>query len=213
MTADSTRLPFHKILQFCDGKATINALCVSDIYRKIVPSDLVKSFALRHEVGDFHRVPETFWLLYIKTCLDLGKDVRAQNDYALRWASGNGHLDLVQFLVSKGADVRALDDYALRCASENGHLDVVQYLVSKGVDVRALNESVKCASYKGRLEVVQFLLSKGAEVQNNWAIVLAKRMGHHDVVQFLILKGASYTDAVLSLRCGPLDVLWFPVSK
>ncbi len=47
-------------------------------------------------------------------------------------ASENGHLEIVKYLVSLGADVRALDNYAVRYASENGHLETVKYLTSVG---------------------------------------------------------------------------------
>ena len=46
-----------------------------------------------------------------------GADVRADNDYAVRKASKNGHLETVKYLVSQGVNVRADNDYAVRRAS------------------------------------------------------------------------------------------------
>jgi hypothetical protein len=57
-----------------------------------------------------------------------GADVHADGDYALRWASGNGHLEVVELLLKHGADVHACDDFALHWAIGNGHLKVVELL-------------------------------------------------------------------------------------
>jgi len=46
----------------------------------------------------------------------------------LQWASENGYLEVVEFLVGKGANIHADNDYALRWASRNDHLEVVKFL-------------------------------------------------------------------------------------
>src|SRR3972149_3929431 len=68
-----------------------------------------------------------------------GADVGACDNAALRYASYNGHLEVVRLLVEKGADVGADDNYALCYASEYGHLEVVRLLIDKGADVGACN--------------------------------------------------------------------------
>ena len=60
--------------------------------------------------------------------INIGADIHAGNDYALRWASENGQLEIVKYLVSMGADIHAKNDYALCYASKNGHLEIVKYL-------------------------------------------------------------------------------------
>ena len=57
-----------------------------------------------------------------------GADVHAYDDYALRRASANGHLEVVELLLKHSADIHAHYDYALRWASRNGHLEVVKLL-------------------------------------------------------------------------------------
>jgi hypothetical protein len=69
-------------------------------------------------------------LKVFKRLVKEGANIHANDDYALRCASANGHLGVVKFLVSKGANIHADDDCALRCASENGHLSVVKFLKS-----------------------------------------------------------------------------------
>jgi ankyrin repeat protein len=64
--------------------------------------------------------------------LDLGADIQARNNQAVRLASHNGHLEVVKYLVEHGADIQAVNNYAVIYASENGHLEVVKYLVEHG---------------------------------------------------------------------------------
>ena len=44
------------------------------------------------------------------------------------WASYNGHLEFVKYLVEQGADIHAEYDFALKYARKNKHLEVVKYL-------------------------------------------------------------------------------------
>ena len=46
----------------------------------------------------------------------------------LYWASINGYIDIIQYLVSLNADIRANNNQAVQYASNKGHLNVVQYL-------------------------------------------------------------------------------------
>ena len=82
---------------------------------------------------------------------------------ATMWASQNGHIKLVKYLVEKGADFRYDNNYAIRWASENGHLEVVKYLVEKGADFKTDdNYSVRAAFQNGYDEIVTYLVGKGA---------------------------------------------------
>jgi len=67
------------------------------------------------------------------------EDITADDNYAMVWASKNGYLNVVKYLVEHGADVTAQSNYSVQLASEKGHLDVVKYLVQCGADVTALN--------------------------------------------------------------------------
>jgi ankyrin repeat protein len=60
---------------------------------------------------------------------------------ALSLASGRGHLEVVQFLISSGALVDPYPEYStfdtpLMAASEAGHLSVVKKLIECGADPR-----------------------------------------------------------------------------
>jgi hypothetical protein len=87
-----------------------------------------------------------------------GAYVHACGDYALRWASRNGHLAVVKLLLKHGAAVHADGDYALRWASGNGHLEVLELLLKHGAYVHADDDAaLRWASENGHLEVVKLL--------------------------------------------------------
>ena len=63
------------------------------------------------------------------------------------WASQEGHLEVVEYIVNKVAGIEFGDKdgvTALHIASFKGHLDIVKYLVKKGAqnDKRDKNDSV-----------------------------------------------------------------------
>ncbi len=80
---------------------------------------------------------------------ELGANVHAGNDVALRDAASQGHLEVVRYLVEeKGANVHACNDNALRDAAEHGHPDIMKYLGEHGADTSVLDathrENLKC---------------------------------------------------------------------
>ena len=79
----------------------------------------------------------------VKYLVSLGADIRSTDDYAIRWASLNGHLEMVKYLVSLGADIRSRDDWAVQMASRNGHLEMVKYLLSLGADISKITPEHK----------------------------------------------------------------------
>jgi ankyrin repeat protein len=56
------------------------------------------------------------------------------------WASVNGHLPIVEFLISKGANIDATDSYEhtpLMRAYMEKHPSIVEFLISKGANIEA----------------------------------------------------------------------------
>ena len=109
------------------------------------------------------------------------------NDEALIYASSNGHLDVVKYLVDHGANVNADDDEALIWASKNGHLDVVEYLVDNGANVNAEDDyALRLASENGHTDIVKYLVDHGANIhtRDDEALRWASEYGHLDIVAF-----------------------------
>ncbi len=71
--------------------------------------------------------------------------------FAMNWASYNGHLELVKFLHSINAPYSQL---AMNRASENGHLEVVKFLYS--INAPYTRDTMDSTSRNGHLEVVAF---------------------------------------------------------
>ena len=123
--------------------------------------------------------------------LNLGANIHANDDYALRSASYNGYLDIVRYLVSKGAIIHARNDYGLIWASLRGHIDVVKYLVGVGANIHAQDDAaLRWASGNGHLDIVKYLVElkpDGANIHadNDYALRNARKYGQTDVVKYL----------------------------
>ncbi len=115
-------------------------------------------------------------------------DIHTNQDEPLRWASRNGHTNLVKHLLQIGADIHANTDEPLRWGSKNGKLGVVKCLVEAGADVNANNDvALRWGSKYGKLDVVKYLMKSGANVHanNDGALKWALKNGHAKVVEVL----------------------------
>ena len=104
-------------------------------------------------------------------------------------ACSKGNLDEVRALVEQGVDIHYWNDIAFRWASENGHLEIVKYLYDVGgVDIHVHNDlAFQWASQHGHLEVVKYLYECGANIHadDDLAFRWASKYDHTDVVIFL----------------------------
>ena len=82
----------------------------------------------------------------VRTLLARGADVHTTDDWALRYAAGGGHAEIVQALLAAGADVHAGSDYALWWASSNGHAETAKVLLAAGADVHAWDDGALCSA-------------------------------------------------------------------
>lgn len=102
----------------------------------------------------------------VKRTLEDGADVHVGDDYALRLASGNGHVAVVELLLKSGANVNAMRSGALRHASKNGYVDVVELLLLHGANVDAKNnQALYWASRNGHIRVVVKLVRAGVNLR------------------------------------------------
>ncbi len=141
---------------------------------------------------------QSLWLskVFIKNKRDLAvikKHLMLVKDDVLFWASRDGHLEIVKYLVSLGANIKAKYNQAVVYASENGHLEIVKYLVSQGADIKDRdNSAVIYASKNGHLETVKYLVSQGADIKAQYdsAVIYASRGRHSKTVRYLVSQGA-----------------------
>ena len=98
----------------------------------------------------------------------------------IHWASENGHLQIVDFLVKQGANLnvrdvngrsplyRATDGCTCAIANPRNHFPVVKYLVEHGADIHANddrgNSSLHLACIRGNIHLVKCLVNHGADI-------------------------------------------------
>lgn len=106
-----------------------------------------------------------------------------------------GNLDDVKKALKNGANIHADDDYALRWACENGHLDVVKYLLTSpdlkehaNIHAEQLNNNLMTACKDGDLNSAKEALAHGADIHadDDKALRHACHYGHLDVVKYLL---------------------------
>jgi ankyrin repeat protein len=88
----------------------------------------------------------------IKLLLKNNVDIHADNDFALRWASQCGHLELIKLLLENNADIHASNDYALHIAYMNDHLETVKLLENNA----HIDRTLRYASERGYPEIVNY---------------------------------------------------------
>jgi len=87
---------------------------------------------------------------------------------ALEYASGNGHIEIVHYLVKEaGADV--LNGQPLLLAAKNGHTKIVEFLLENDADTTLVDTSGKTALHlaclEGHSSTVEALINAGIDVQ------------------------------------------------
>jgi hypothetical protein len=93
----------------------------------------------------------------------LGINIHECHDYALQWASQNGHLEVVKLLIEKGANVHENNERALKWSAMNGHFEVVKLLIENGANIRINNDIVLLsASNNGHHKITKLLIENGA---------------------------------------------------
>ena len=118
-------------------------------------------------------------------------DVHVNGDLAFRCAAGDGHEDVVRFLLERGADIHVSDEFGLFEATRKGFMNIVRLLVENGADIHQSNDHVlSCACEHGHLDILQYLLDCGANLDNTSPTLLADAAlkNHLAIVQFLIPK-------------------------
>ncbi len=154
------------------------------------------------------------------------------NDTPLMKAAGQGHIEVVRFLVEQRTDLNIRnkqEQNALMFAAAGGHLAVVVLLIDSGAivhtDARTSSTSysyengpdtpLMWAAYGGHSDVIQVLLDNGA-ANGSVAMAWAAYGGHLEVIQVLLdnrvrinSDGLRITALMLAAYGGQLEVVRF----
>jgi hypothetical protein len=189
--------------------------------QKILPSDLLKYVIIPYlDECDLKIILEFHSVDQIREAEDLCINIHAYEEYALRWASENGYLEVVKVLLEKEANVHANNDDAILVASYMGHIEIVKILLANGANIDAIDEDgdsvLILACENGNLNIVELLFTKGVDIHanNDEPFMLASRRGQLEVVKFLLANGANIhseeDDAIIYASMnGYLEVVKF----
>ncbi len=128
-------------------------------------------------------------------------DIHDNNESLLYIAVEKGHLNIVEFLVSKGADLEKAD--ILRLACSRGHTHIVKWLADK-IDLHQDNDIafIQCCM-SGNFYTAKYLFSIGADINSvsrlaspdinqrcSMALNATRVWNHPEMEQWLISLGA-----------------------
>ena len=93
-----------------------------------------KLFRIGKLCSNFHFQYECIKLIIDSEVID--------NNWAIKYASENGHADLVKLLIDFGKiDVTVENNYTIRFASDNGHSEIIKLLLLTGkIDVKKITD-------------------------------------------------------------------------
>jgi len=121
-----------------------------------------------------------------------------EGDTALHLASRNGHLEVVEFLLSKGVDINLQNNFSctpLSLAVSHGHLEIVKFLIRHGSDVNE-RDNLGTSPLLSAVMVLPFLDEKGQDVSGNYSV---RKLGddryRKEIIKLLIEEGADVNAA------------------
>lgn len=108
----------------------------------------------------FTTAPELAQRIY-----DRGLDIRAGNNYFMRWAASHDNLPLMKDLYRLGADPGACAGYATRFSAANGNIDALEWLHGLGNVTPYLNSALANAARNGQIKTLQWLVDHGGDLR------------------------------------------------
>ncbi|CAH2311159.1 ankyrin-3-like [Pelobates cultripes] len=130
--------------------------------------------------------------------------VNSSNETLLHVAAANGHIPVIEFLISKGAKVEARDNNnrtPLHRAAENGHVEAVKVLLKAGANIYNLDDGkqtpVHLAAQNNHQKVLQVFLEEEAKRYKNRRNFLHMAAIKDDSkLVMMLLKNGAQVDAI-----------------
>jgi len=163
-------------------------------------------------MSDFIKAVKNGDLEKVKSLLLVINPSRNDNK-AIRYASSNGHAEVVKLLLADPrVDPSVYDNYSIRYASLNDHVEVVKLLLADPRVDPSVNDNyaIQSASRNGHIEVVKLLLSDprvDPSLYDNESIRCTSSNGHTEIVKLLLADARVDPSAVLnySIRSASLN--------
>ena len=166
----------HKYIKILSANEKIQP-CINDIFKTLVYSGFTEVVKILLE------------------CNDAKINVTIDNNYAIRKASSEGHIELVKLLLQyEKVDPTADYNYAIRKASCRGFSEIVELLLQcEKVDPMWGSADIKSAFsetlWRGNITIIKLLLNSGKVdpvADSNYAIREASRYGFTGIVKLLL---------------------------
>ena len=148
---------------------------------------------------------------------DYVNNVDTINCTPLYYAVSEGHLEIVNYLLSNKADVSVSTNQGINVyhkASNKGYLHILQSLIMHNNDyVNVVDKKnwtpLYHATFEGHTEIVNYMLRKKADVtvktDKGWNVYhLAARKGYMQILQALIMHNIDYVNDVDKMNWTPL---------
>jgi ankyrin repeat protein len=162
----------------------------------------------------------------VQLLIDYEADIHVRNRFGYSlfdYAAHYGHIDMLEFLISKGANMNAIEidwgKHAIHIAACSGSIDSMQWLLDHDIDVDIKDGSghtpLHWAAYYDEIDAVRFLISKGANVNNmnkhgeNVLFDAAKREDQHrkELINILLDHGAKHVYKYRSYGPDPNEII------
>ena len=122
-------------------------------------------------------------------CTNINND--SKND-ALIWASMDGNIPAIKFLLDHGTNINAGNGSPIQMAASKGHLDTVKYLAEHGAIIDLdINAAYVFAAKNGHLDVIKYLVTRGLNLRKNGAYAYGNALqnNHTNVIDYLDSQG------------------------
>lgn len=136
---------------------------------------------------------------------------QAKYNLALYCAIPLGHLDVVKYMHELGADLTANENYAIRTAGFCSHTKIIKYLHRAGADINLDNNYiVYIAAAKNNIALMKYLIQNKINLNLECISVawISAQRGHLEMIKFYHENGIPITRALVpAVECNFIEIV------